>query len=416
MKKFLTLVLLSGFIALTVLSQASYAGEIDILLQKLVEKGVLTPGEAQQIRTETKEQVKAEIAEGKYSSLPQWVQNTKLKGDFRMRYQREKKKSDSDQKDRPRIRLRVGMESKVNDQTKVYFGLASGSSSDPRSTNQNFADSFAKKNIYIDYAYVSYAPAVWAVLQAGRMANPIWRPSDLLWDSDINPEGGSVALTKTLNPKLDLFINTAYFHIDEDESTSADPNMVVAQPGLKWAITDAVNLTSAFSYYWFNSVKNQDLDSEKNTNSQVGGVADGLLLYDYDSWVVSSELGIKEPKLISAWVPYLAIFGDYVNNTDPSDANTGWLAGLKFGSEKVSNWGDWQFKYQYRKLEKDAWPDVFPDSDAYGGSTNIKGHEAILTYGLNKNTSLDLDYYSTDVITGTKDKEYVFQSDLNFKF
>ncbi|MFA5389481.1 MAG: putative porin [Candidatus Omnitrophota bacterium] len=415
MKKLLMLTALVVF-TLVVWVSSSRAGEIDILLQKLVEKGVLTPGEAQQIGTETKEQVKADIAAGKFSSLPSWVQNTKLKGDFRMRYQTEKKQSDSDQKERPRIRMRLGMESKVNDQTKVYFGLASGSSADNRSTNQNFANSFEKKSIWIDYAYVSYAPAAWAALQAGRMANPIWRPSDLLWDSDINPEGGSVALTKTLNPSLDLFINTAYFHIDEDETGTADPNMVVAQPGFKWNISESVSLKNALSYYWFNSVKNQDLDYEKNTNSQVGGVADGLLLYDYDAWVLSSELGIAEPKLISAWVPYLALFGDYVNNTDPSDANTGWLAGLKFGNKKVANFGEWQFKYQYRKLEKDAWLDIFPDSDAYGGSTNIKGHEAVLTYGLNKNCSLDLDYYVTDLITGTKNKEKLFQADLNFKF
>ena len=87
MKKFLTAFVLGGFIALNLGMCFSYAGEIDLLLQKLVDKGVLTAGEAQQIGTETKEQVKSEIAKGKYSSLPEWVQNIKMKGDFRVRYQ-----------------------------------------------------------------------------------------------------------------------------------------------------------------------------------------------------------------------------------------------------------------------------------------------------------------------------------------
>ena len=81
MKKFLTVFAVAVIAGLCIGISSSYAGEIEILLQKLVEKGVLTAGEAQQIGTETKEQVKADIAEGKFSSLPAWVQNTKLKGE-----------------------------------------------------------------------------------------------------------------------------------------------------------------------------------------------------------------------------------------------------------------------------------------------------------------------------------------------
>ena len=58
MKKFLTAFVLGGFISLNLGMCFSYACEIDLLLQKLVDKGVLTAGEAQQIGTETKEQVK----------------------------------------------------------------------------------------------------------------------------------------------------------------------------------------------------------------------------------------------------------------------------------------------------------------------------------------------------------------------
>jgi len=81
-------------------------------LQKLVDKGVLSAGEAQEIKTETQEQVKKDIASGTSSSLPQWVQNTKLKGDFRVRYQLDHAKpSDSkvtSDRNRGRIRVRLG--------------------------------------------------------------------------------------------------------------------------------------------------------------------------------------------------------------------------------------------------------------------------------------------------------------------
>ncbi|HOU36942.1 MAG TPA: hypothetical protein PK562_06700, partial [Candidatus Omnitrophota bacterium] len=40
----------------------AFGGEIDLLVDKLVEKGVLTQGEAQQLITETKEEVRQQNA------------------------------------------------------------------------------------------------------------------------------------------------------------------------------------------------------------------------------------------------------------------------------------------------------------------------------------------------------------------
>jgi hypothetical protein len=423
MKKFLTTFVVAIIAVLCLNASSSYAGEIDILLQKLVEKGVLTPGEAQQIGTETKEQVKAEIAEGKFSSLPAWVQNTKLKGDFRMRYQWDRKRQTVAQNEKTRFRLRIGTESKVNNQAKVYFGLASGSSSDPRSTNQTLQDSFAKKSVYIDYVYASYAPTAWATLSLGRMKNPIYQTGDMLWDTDINPEGAAVQFTKPLNNKATFFMNNAFFILDDtatgsspaNNGSGADPTMFVIQPGIDLTINDKTNLKLAAAYYGFNSVKNQQLDNSSGTNT-LSGQSVSLLNYDFDSWTVSSELGLKEPALISRFVPYLAVFGDYIENMDPPSKNKGYLAGVKFGNEKVSDWKQWQAKYMYRSIGKDAVLDIFPDSDAYGGYTDVKAHEYILSYGLAKNITLDLDYYQSDRIKAAKNKEKLFQADLNFKF
>ena len=60
MKKMLILAFMGAILSL---AASCYAGEIDLLLQKLVEKKVLTPGEAQEILAETREEVKKEIAE-----------------------------------------------------------------------------------------------------------------------------------------------------------------------------------------------------------------------------------------------------------------------------------------------------------------------------------------------------------------
>ncbi len=70
----------------------------------------------------------------------------------------------------------------------------------------------------------------------------------------------------------------------------------------------------------------------------------------------------------------------------------------------------------YRYLGKDAVLDILPDSDMYSGKTNVKGIEAVLSFGLSKNITLDLDYYHTEQITGTKNPESVLQVDFNYKF
>jgi len=161
-----------GFMALSLAGvRPSFAGEIDLLLQKLVDKSVLTAGEAQQIGTETKEQVKREIAQGKYSSLPAWVQNTKLKGDMRLRYQykhvKDKVKDDTHV---GRLRLRLGLESKVNDKIIVGIGMATNSGGDPRSTNITFGDKnggySTKMEVRLDYAYAKYMALPW--FKSGR--------------------------------------------------------------------------------------------------------------------------------------------------------------------------------------------------------------------------------------------------------
>lgn len=392
-----------------------FAGEIDILVDKLVEKGILNPGEAQVILTETKEKARKELAKGEKEGLPKWIQNTKLKGDFRLRYQWEDKLG-SEERHRGRYRFRLGLESKVNDTMKVAAGLATGGD-DARSTNQTMGDGFSTEDIKLDYAYAQFCAAPWATLKAGKIKSIkklIFRPSDFLWDSDINPEGVSLLLSKKVN-SADWFMNTGFWVLDESSSDTSDPFMWVIQPGFKYKFNKNTHLKLAVAGYFFENVKGSNLDNGSSKGSGYYNTLEGGgLKYDYNSVAPSFEFGIKKP--LGGLVPYFAIFGDYVHNMDPSENNQGYLGGIKFGAEKVKDWGQWQAKYMYRHLEKDAWIDIFPDSDAYSGHTDTKGHEVALTYGLGKNTTLGLDYYYMERITGDSRRKHVVQVDWQVKF
>jgi hypothetical protein len=94
------------------------------------------------------------------------------------------------------------------------------------------------------------------------------------------------------------------------------------------------------------------------------------------------------------------------------------MFGVRWGTEKPSNLGEWKITYNYAKLEKDALLDVLPDSDRYGGKTGIAAHEGILEVALGKNTSLGFDYYYGKKLA-TKSAQapaQVYQVDWNLKF
>ena len=408
-----------------------WAGEVDILIKKLVEKGILTKQDAngivEEIRQETAQQEKktqeekqaqAETkkvastdadAAGWPKEIPEWVKNTKFGGDLRLRYQYQDREGDPTKETRERFRIRAGAETKVMDQVKVGFGLIADGD-DPRSGTDTFQDTFSKKSVRIDYAFAEYTPASWLNLIGGKFYNPLYRPDDLVWDGDITPEGAAAKFRRQVLPNLELYLNAAFYILDE-KTNDKDPYMTAFQPGLIWNITSDVNLQFALAYYYFGGVKGSTLDFSSGTNSTVGG----KLVYDYDAPVLSAELGFKNPFGL-VFIPYFGLFGEYVYNPDPDTDNSGYLAGLRVGHPDMKKFGDWRWEISYRHLEKDAWPDVFPDSDFYSGSTNVEGMETILNFAFWRNIWLTLDYYHARKILGLEQKENLFQADLNLKF
>jgi hypothetical protein len=418
------------------------ADKFDLLMQKLVERGVLSQEDASQIekeieqetaqqKTAAKETVATEDAvvptEEGYIKVPKWVQNTKLKGDLRLRYQYDDRDGDGrDERNRGRFRLRLGAETAVTDEVTVGFGFASGGD-DPRSTNQTFDDTFSSKNFRIDYAYAQYNPKFLpgSEFVGGKFKNPLWTPKDLLWDGDVNPEGVAGVFDFALGDTFDLYFTPGFFILDEYSDTDADPFMAVFQLGTKVTFANTFDAQIAGTYYYFNNVQGNFFDQGSGTNTLVLQ-QDGEegLAYGYDSIGLGAQVGMGLPV---DFMPYAAVFGEYIVNIDSDDKyngvknndDTGWLLGVKFGHQKIGDFGTWQAKYNYRRLERDAWPDFLPDSDFHGGETNAEGHEVEFEFGLLKNLSMALDYYNTkliDDVDGSDEQEDVFQADLNFKF
>jgi polyhydroxyalkanoate synthesis regulator phasin len=397
----------------------AWAGEMDILMNYLVKKKILTQSEAAEVLDEMQNEMSREREEikqvatdaateaakketkGKVFKVPAWVQNIDFNGDVRLRYQRHDTDNDANPpRDRFRVRLRAGIESEIGKYWKAGFGLATGGT-DPRSTNQTMDNTFDTPDIRLDYAYAQFKPFKMFSIVGGKFKNPLWGTKDLLWDGDIRPEGIAAKFSHEFS-NFEVFITPAFFILEEFGGDSNDPTMLAIQPGFDWKIGKYVSFKVAGTYYDFYNVKGSNMAAAGHSAGTNSLDAFGNWAYDHDAFAADAALGIKVPWKV---VPYFGLFGQYVkSDADDSvdgngfDDDTGWLAGFAFGHKKVKKFGQWQFKYNYRELEADAWPDWLPDSDFYNGDTGVEGNEFEFQFGLYKNVTLGLDYYLTQPI------------------
>ena len=358
------------------------------LLKVLRDKGTLTnqeydllinasrADEEQQSATASSMEQKLDTAieevhvSGKTSS---WADKVKLKGDIRTRYQGQWEDGTED-RHRGRVRYRLGVIAKPLDQLEVGAGLASGSD-DLRSTNQSFDNTFSTKAINLDYAYAQYEFNDNIKAIAGKLLykSYLYTVTDLLWDSDINPEGISFNYTGN-NSAGTLFANAGIWVLEENSGSDDDPYMVYAQLGQKFNI-GAASAALAGTYYSFNEINALGDIVTDGTNTD----------YQFENFSLAGELSFKDVVTKGTKV---SLFADWVTNLDTnSDEDTGFAVGLK------AEHGRWGFKYIYADLDANAWPDILPDSDRFDGLTGIDGHEFILEYDIMDNVTLGLDYY-----------------------
>ncbi len=431
MKKIVTIAITIAVLAFVHYPSAVSASEVDILVRKLVEKGILSKEEGEKILTETKQEaakekeqaiieakaaVAKDVSEGKLAFLPDWVRKTTLSGDFRLRYNYTEK-DDNRSQSQGRFRVRLNLDIKVAKKVNFIFGLASGGN-DPRSSNQSFGNDWDKKQININYAYVIYHPYKWLKLEGGKMANPIYTVSQLIWDEDINPEGVAAQIDYPLNPCLSLLLNTGAFVLqDNKNNTPTDPWMWVIQPGFSWRSDSGLQATFAAGYTSFENF--QDKPQQKyssGTNSYYNVAGTKYYRYKYNLATLTGEVGLRNPIPAVRQIRYAGLFGEYSNNVATSDGKTGYLIGLKFGDEKVVEKGQWYFKSNWRRLEKNAVPDILPDSEFYFGDTGVSGYELAFRYGLWKNINMQTRYVRSEQIGSPADPANLIQTDLNFKF
>lgn len=351
--------------------------------------------------------------------LSDLVNRTNINGDFTVLYQAQDTENDIwSSRDRGIVRLRSGLEFTVNEHWNVGIGFAS-IGDDPRSKYLTLSDTYDSMNGRRDYLYTQYMHNEIPSFISGKIKNPLYRDSDLFWDRDIN--SGGIAATINFKPldnhDLEVFVTPAYFFLDEFANGKNDPSMIVFQPGIIWKIDKTTSLKFAFTYYAFDNLMGSNFTYNNRTTSIDGS---GDFIYDYDSMAIDTEFGYYLSEItnniITDMVPYAAVFGQIISSDAYKD-DRGILLGLKLGNEKVEGVGQWQFIYNYRRLEREALFNFLPDTNFYLGETAVKGSEYELKVGIKNNITVGLDYYYSQPLDRNIGKtEYLLQADLVFKF
>lgn len=346
----------------------------------------------------------------KVDSVPSWVPKVKVSGDMRYRYESINTTGKKD-RERDRIRLRLGIDAQVNDQLDLKTRLATGTG-DPISTNQTIGEGFSSKSFRLDRAFFDWHPNENVNFYGGKMANPFFTPggSQILWDGDLNPEGLAVKF-KGSGKSASPFLTLANYWVNE-KSSDGDTRMFGGQGGVTITGGKKSKVTFGLGYYAYSDLKGLPplVDPKNSFGNAVTKDADDNLFYadDYKMFEAFAEIGLNLDK-----VPF-TIYGDYVTNTGASTDDTAWLAGLSIG--KNADPGDWQFTYNYRRVEANAVLGAFCDSDFIGGGTNGKGHAFGTSVLLRKNATAALTYLVNDIgLAGGKDYNRL-QLDVLFKF
>ncbi|MCB2231709.1 putative porin [bacterium] len=325
-----------------------------------------------------------------------WWETIKFKGDLRYRHEM-LDTDDSDARHRHRIRARLGVSGEVSEFTKVGFQLASGSS-DPVSTNQTLDDAFSTKSIGIDLAYfeTKHPRLPGVTLTAGKFHNPFFKPgsSELLWDSDMNPEGATLDWTRDFE-NISVTLIGAGLWIDE-RSSGDDSWMGAGEGVLRFHLPEKKgSIAVGGGYYNYVNIMGYepfyDEDSFGNTTAEFVNGDDTTMGY------------ATEFELIEGFVEFnhqlgeypLTIMGDFVSNTAADSLNTGWLIGFALG--KAKDPGSWEVRYNYRRIEADAVFGLFADSDFRGGGSDARGHELGGALQLAKNTTFGVTYFINEI-------------------
>ena len=427
------LALFAGAAALAALAPQAHAQSSDALIDKLVDKGILTTDEAKDLREQSDNDFKTALQAK--TGMPDWVTSYKIYGDFRARYDQVSSTDNNThftERDRYRFRLRAGLIISMTDNLEVGFSITSGdpatansfnNAGQPLSNNSTLQDNGTKKNIYIDTAY-----GKWTALNSdgwllsatfGKMYNPL-QFTPMVFDNDWTPEGVALQSGYTFNDQHTVLVNGAAFVEDQgvggtDTGSVQAPALFAGQAIWNANWTQKFGTSFGLGGYLLSNSQNLTTTAVPYINQGNSRTTKGVLINGYAPIIADASATYK----LDSFPLYPGAFpikvgGEYINNVDAisgNNNNQGVWAGVTFGKSGTKH--TWDLSYRYEYLEADAIYDQLVDDDngayyqhapnggasGWYGGTNIKGHLIKANYSFTDALTLSFTCYLNELIS-----------------
>lgn len=303
-------------------------------------------------------------------------------GDLRLRSQGDFSDDDARARRSGQVRGRVGATYSINDRVTLGARGVTGDPDDPNSTDVQMSNWDDDLQISLDLAYAQIHFGDLNIY-GGKLPQPFAR-TDLVWDSDVNPQGVSGVYKHKLADGSALRASSLFFIVDED-AVAADSTMVGAQVGYDTAASGdwKFDVSAAYYDYTLGSVVGGDTgDFRNNLRNADGSYVSDFNLGDLIVGATWTGLGARWP---------VRLVGDYVKNFGAETSqDVGY--GLDLGVGRVSQPHDWRLTYGYSVAETDAVLGAF-SHDNIGIGTNYELHALTLDYLLMPKTQLSAVWY-----------------------
>jgi hypothetical protein len=320
----------------------------------------------------------------------------------------------------------------------------------------NFGTYAQRYSVGIDEAYIRWdsrppGQVAWMSAEAGRLLNPWFSPTELVYARDLTFEGvaatGRWAFGPDSGPDRSLlYLTGGGFPVLEVPLDNPENKWLVGgQVGtnLRWA-GGAQHLRIAGSYYDFVHVTGQrnSPDSTLLNFTAPAFIRYGNSYFDISNSTTDSTINLfalaAHFRLADVAASYEAAVGmhtlvinaEAVRNIGyhiaevealtsqimPKPENIGYVGEVGFGNAAVEGFGDWRARLGYRYVRRDAVLDAWTDADFHEGGTNAQGYYFWTELGLAKNVWVRVRYLSGNEIDGPRYGLDIVQVDLNTRF
>ena len=445
---------------------------------------VRVPYVPEAVRAQIRDEVRADVLAqarterwGDPGTLPDWLKHLSWGGDLRLRGEEDRFPEDNvpnvpvtvvqfppfgyninnttEQRNRLRIRARFGLEAHMGSSVTAGLRLTTGgvgAGSDPGSENQTLGNYNTRASVGFDRAYLTYRPASWATVSGGRLGNPFYSSSTLVWTDDLSLEGVVATLSPHITDALTVFATAGAFPIQDIEPTPltrADSKWMLGyQLGLHWRLGEASQLhvgAALYDYRHIEGIPNPTLISTDFSLTAAAFRQKGNTVFDINELAnttngtqnflfgVAAKFRVAN---VSASLD-LPLFGathvildtDFVKNIgfdrqeilartglDVEERTRGMQHRITFGRTSLTERNAWQAYVGYRHVERDAVLDAFTETDFRLGGTDASGYFIGGRYAFDEGSNIGIRWLSGKEIDGPPLSIDVLQLDVVTSF